>query len=471
LWQHRFIDGQGAGAYDYTHDLLREVAYSELSPIRRRSYHRRVARALQELYATDIEGISGWLAAHYESAGIAEQAIRFYRTAASVAKQRFANVEAADQIRRALRLCRDFPESARRDQTEIELLATLGPSLVMRHGYSMREAGETYERGLELSRRTGERRHNFSLISGAWLFHIVRGDLEESRRLGQDCIDEGRREGSSAVEMAGRFLLGSSLFHLGQFSTSLELIGGATPPSGGWCDPALVLFAGPDLGVFCRAYLSHLYWQLLDADRSAGSSEDSIAIARELSHPFSLVIALDYAAMLGVFRQEPKRTLALAEESAALCRKYCFSYYLAWADMLAGWAIATGGDTVAGLARFRGGLDAFKAMGAELRLPFYYALLAETCGLAGDFGDALASVSSGFAFQSKNGEIWSAPELHRIHGDLLRAAGNLSDAQASYKRSIESARKIGARMFEARAAARLAQVPAAQSGGRKGPER
>ena len=27
LWQRRIIDGQGAGAYDYTHDLLREVAY------------------------------------------------------------------------------------------------------------------------------------------------------------------------------------------------------------------------------------------------------------------------------------------------------------------------------------------------------------------------------------------------------------------------------------------------------------
>src|SRR5262249_22606152 len=34
LWQRRIIEGQGAGAYDYTHDLLREVAYGELSSIR-----------------------------------------------------------------------------------------------------------------------------------------------------------------------------------------------------------------------------------------------------------------------------------------------------------------------------------------------------------------------------------------------------------------------------------------------------
>ena len=39
----------------------------------------------------------------------------------------------------------------------------------------------------------------------------------------------------------------------------------------------------------------------------------------------------------------------------------------------------------------------------------------------------MASLSSAFAFQSKNGEVWSAPELHRIHGDLLVLAGNASD--------------------------------------------
>ena len=56
LWQRRIIDGQGAGAYDFTHDLLREVAYSELSPIRRRSLHRRVAVALEELLCRRYRG-------------------------------------------------------------------------------------------------------------------------------------------------------------------------------------------------------------------------------------------------------------------------------------------------------------------------------------------------------------------------------------------------------------------------------
>ena len=45
LWTRHIIDGQGSGQYDYTHALLREMAYGELNPIRRRALHRRVARA------------------------------------------------------------------------------------------------------------------------------------------------------------------------------------------------------------------------------------------------------------------------------------------------------------------------------------------------------------------------------------------------------------------------------------------
>ena len=470
LWQRRIIDGQGAGAYDYTHDLLRDVAYAELSPIRRRSLHRRVARALEELHGPDLEGVSGWLAAHYDAAGMAEPAIRYYRAAASVARQRFADAEAADLIRRALRLCRDFPETSKRDQDELELLVTLGPSLVKTLGYSMPEVGETYERGLLLAKRSGHRTHLFSLLSGAWMFHTVRGRLEESRRLGQDCVDAARHEGVPALEMAGHFLLGTSLFHLGELAASWEQVEQAAPAST-TSNPALALFAGPDVGVFCRSYLSHLLCQFGHAKEAAAKSDEAVALAREMAHPFTLAISLDYAALLDVFRQDAKHTLSRASEASAICRKHGFVYYLAWAEILAGWATAVEGDPPAGLDRLRQGLDALKATGAELRVPFYHGLLAEACSLAGQTGEALANVASGFAFQSKNGEFWSAPELHRIHGDVLLQSGDTAEARNSYRRAVEAARQTGARLFERRAEARLRGLPKLRAGGPNAAER
>ena len=140
-----------------------------------------------------------------------------------------------------------------------------------------------------------------------------------------------------------------------------------------------------------------------------------------------------------------------------VCQRHGFVYYSAWAEIVAGWATGVDGDPVSGIGQIRRGIDAFKMIQAELRLPFYYGLLAEVCGLAGQVGEALANVASGFAFQSKNSEIWPVPELHRIHGDVLLRAGDVPGAEASYRRAIESARQTGARGFELRAAARLGE--------------
>jgi DNA-binding SARP family transcriptional activator/predicted ATPase len=463
LWQRRIIDGVGGDTYQFTHDLLRDVTYVELSPIRRRLLHRRIARSLEELNANDLEGVSGWVAAHYDSAGMAEEAIRNCKIAASVAKRRFADAEAADLIRRALRLCRDLPESAKRDQQELDLLVTLG-ALVTTHGYTMQEVGDTYARGLVLSKRAGDRKHLFPLLSGAWLFHIVRGELQESRRVAQDSVDAAQLENAFAQQMASQFLLGTSLFHLGQFEASWQQIEQAVPAADGPMHPALALFAGPDVGVFRRAYLSHLLCLFGKVAEAEELSVESIVKARAVSHPFTLGIALDYAAMLQVYRGDGKRALALAEEASDVCGKHGFVYYQGLADIFAGWATGAEGNTGPGLARLRKGLDAVKGLRAELRLPFYHGLLAEICGLAGHASEALANIASGLAFLNKNGETWSAPELHRIHGDLLRRSGDGEQAKTSYHHAIDLARRSGARLFEQRAEAGLSGLFALLNG-------
>src|SRR5437764_12735163 len=111
--------------------------------------------------------------------------------------------------------------------------------------------------------------------------------------------------------------------------------------------------------------------------------------------------------MLSVFRAESRVALERGREAVELCSRYGFAYYLAMANILTGWAGAAEGDVAAGLTQLREGLEAMRRLGAEIRLPFYFKLLAETFGRAGLVGEALASVSTGFAFASKNGEEWA----------------------------------------------------------------
>jgi adenylate cyclase len=219
---------------------------------------------------------------------------------------------------------------------------------------------------------------------------------------------------------------------------------------GGPAESVLALFAGPDLGVFCRSYLAHLAWHREDGDRADGHAAEAIATANRMRHPFSQAIALDYAAMLHAFRGESRAALERGQEAVELCSRHGFAYYLAMANVLTGWARAAENDVAAGLAQLREGLEALRALRAEIRLPYYCALLAETFGRAGLVGQALASLSTGFGFASKNGESWAVAELHRVHGKLLAAEGKTELAWTSYQQGIDAARRCGSLAFERR---------------------
>ena len=449
LWRRRIIESRGASEYDFTHDRLREVACSELSLVRQRYWHRRVARALAEVYAADIESWSGQIASHFEQAGMAEEAIVYYQRAAAYARERYADTETADLVRRALALCRGFSESGRRLKQELDLLVMLGAALDTTEGYSAAEAGETYERALHLARRLDDP-NIFATFSGAWVFHIVRGDLEKARQIQPRIPQSGGTGTNPGPMLAGNFILGSCLFHLGQLEASLRHMTAASSSDKGPAESLLALFAGPDLGVFCSSYLAHLAWHRGEGDQADAHAAEAIAAARRIRHPFSQAIALTYAVMLDVFRGESRAALSRAREAVELCSRHGFAYYLAMANVLAGWAEAAEGDVAGGLAQLREGLEGMRRLGAEIRLPYYFTLLAETFGRAGLVGEALASLSTGFAFASKNGEEWAVGGAASRAGGSLAAEGKSAAAKASFQRGWDAARRSGSMAFERR---------------------
>ena len=447
LWRRLIIESRGASEYDFTHDLLREVACSELSLVRRRYWHRRLACALAEVHAADIESWNGQIASHLEQAGMVEEAIERFRQAAAHARHRYADSEAAELLKRALALCRQLPESDRRLKQELDLLVALGPPLVTTGGYSAPEVGATYQRALVLSRQL-EDRNIFVVLSGAWLFHMVRADLETARQFSLEFLRLAEQEPTPGLMLAGNFLLGSCLFHLGQLEASQHHMSEAVRAHAGPAESVLALFAGPDIDVFCRSYLAHIAWHRGNENQATAHAADAIAAANHIRQPFSQAIALAYASMLHVFRGDSRLALEHGLQAVDLCTRYGFAYYLAMANILTGWARAAEGDLSAGLGQLRDGLEGMRHLGAELRLAFYFKLLAETLARTGLIGDASANLSTGFAFATKNGEDWVLADLHLVEGELLAAEGEAEAAHASFHHGLEAARRSGSLALE-----------------------
>ena len=78
LWRSRILREFGTG-YDFSHDLLREAAYAEVSPARRWLLHRRIAQGLELLHAGATDAVAAQLAAQYARSGDRAKAVAYFR--------------------------------------------------------------------------------------------------------------------------------------------------------------------------------------------------------------------------------------------------------------------------------------------------------------------------------------------------------------------------------------------------------
>jgi predicted ATPase len=130
--------------YIFKHALIQDAAYESLLRSTRQQYHQRIAQVLEEQFPETTQTQPELLAHHYTEAGLNEQAVSYWHKAGQQAIERSAYVEAIAHLRQGLKLLKTLPETSERTQREIDILITLGASLIATKGYAAREVGETY---------------------------------------------------------------------------------------------------------------------------------------------------------------------------------------------------------------------------------------------------------------------------------------------------------------------------------------
>jgi tetratricopeptide (TPR) repeat protein len=457
LWRKRIVREQGPNAYDFTHDKLRDVAYGETSAPKRRLLHRRVAEALLAVPDADLDAVSVQIAAHYESAGLPEQAIPQYTRAVAVAQGVYAHDEAIALAVRGLSLLRELPESARRDGWELDLLLLLAPSYRVTKGWAAPELGDVLDRALALCDRVGTPSQRAQVLYGMQSACIVAGRLERSALITDEMVRVFREAQGAEPPRSAFAMLSGLRLQMGRFREACDDIDDLVREA----DPAqlqsLQASQGLNYEVIARAWQSHALWCLGRPDTALERASHALRLARQLGQPFSQAIAATYLALLQQLRADPLTFRRQAEEALVLATQSRATYYRAWAAILVDYAETLAAAT--GPARVRVAIESFKETGARLRLPYYLALLADAHLRAGEADEGLKAVEEALSRSRETNEHWWDAELHRLRGELLLAGGaEAAEGEAALRRALEIAREQQAQSLELRAAWALARL-------------
>ena len=442
LWQRRLVRERGLGTYDISHDRIRDVAYGEISPARRRILHRRIAQALELLHGSDLDRVAGQIAAHLEAAGQNARAAELYERAADVAGNISAFAEVLRSLDRALALLAIEAPSRARDERELALLFKRAPALNVVAGYSSPQQEAGFVRARELAESLDRPREVSTAINGATVVALVAGRIDEALglaelgalRLSHHDDDSGAYAALGGAQCAR----GDVEAAIATFVTALESYRpGHTRP---------LMAAGTDSLVITRAWAAHALWLSGRSDEALKWSAEAIREAVALDDPYAMTIAHAYAAISSQLRDDTPAILEHARVAADLCDRYDIAYYAEWPVILSAWANRARDDGAA--ASIERAMDRMAQIRATLRRPYYLWLLADVHRAAGRTETALATLADALAVANANGEHWWTPEIHRLTGELTPSA---AEADAHLERALATAHAQASHALELRA--------------------
>ena len=207
--------------YDFSHDLLREAAYAQVSPPKRWLLHRRLAQGLELLHADDTDAVAAQLAEQYARGGRPSRAVAYYRRAADVAAGRFAHAEA---IRLHRRGAVDRARPARRAGTATARSSTSSRRWPRRStpgtATRRRELQQALERSIALAESLGRDDSMLAGLVGLWASRFVQGRTADGYQTATRAL--ALVDPDSELSGPAHFAVGGSAVSLGRPAEALR---------------------------------------------------------------------------------------------------------------------------------------------------------------------------------------------------------------------------------------------------------
>jgi predicted ATPase len=259
--------------------------------------------------------------------------------------------------------------------------------------------------------------------------------------------------------MAAHAALGQTLLGFGDYAAAWKHFEQAIALIDQTTQRALVLRHGEAPGVRCLGVAATTLWCLGYPAQAVRRSQEALALAQALAHPYSLATAEFQAIHLHAYRREAQAVQVQTDAMLNLATAQQFPQFAAHATFWHGWILAVQGQGAAGLALHQG-VAAIVATGQRVAQPHYLIRLAEAAGHADQVAEGLHRLAEVWVRLEESKQAQFLAEAHRVQGELLlrQAVPDESQAEACFQQALAIARRQQAKSWELRAAMSLSRL-------------
>jgi predicted ATPase len=445
--------------FSFKHALLRDAAYESLLLARRRQWHERTARAVEQRFPDLAANEPEVLAYHFGEAGLAGQACDYRMRAGDRAVSRSAYQEAIAHFSAGLKLAEALPQSTDRMRRELDFLVKLGPALMVARGMGSAEVEDACRRAAEIGETLDEREAVFKAKWGLWLNANVKRKTALARDRANELVALAQRSGDGEQLLEAYHCRWSTAMFRGDVAATLEnsRIGAATYDMARHRHLGQA-FGGHDPGVCAHLCCAIALQESGERAQAQESGAVGTVLAEALDHPNSVAHAFLNLGIVCQLAGDHEATFAAAQRAAAMAEKFGLLPWRANSLLLTAWATAVGSSIAEAARLIDAEIDSATATGP---LPQYFlGVAAEVLLAAGRAADGLAHLDRAIAAIDEPGVGFYLPEIHRLRGECLLSLNrrNKAEARRAFMTARDNARQQGATLFERRAAARLVEM-------------
>ncbi len=337
LQQHGLIRPGLGNQYCFHHTVVRDILYANASRSELRHIHSAIQKNAQAS-ALSMAHPPHWLARHASLAGDLPAAIGLLEEAAKLDLDLAAYAEAISHLQDACKLLERLPASTANDTRMLRLLLTEGNATVAIKGYGAAETRSVFGQVLARSKPQENAQEVFLALYGLWLGASSNGGYRHALRY-VDKLQQHAHSAAPLYRLQTAYAYGNTHLWLGELTTARRYLEDAVTLYDTHLPAEMLQLFHEDTGVTSLALLAWVAWLQGDMSAAEQAQARALALARQLSHPYTLCFALACWLRLAVMKGEAELVHLHIGELLALAEKHAFTLWQAIAQVMQGWAI------------------------------------------------------------------------------------------------------------------------------------